>query len=144
MQQAARVKGVAFHIVKASTASEIDAGFATLSELRAGGLVVESDAFLSSRRVQLVALASRYAIPTIYEWADIAELGGLMSYGTGFAYVYRLAGNYCGKILDGMKPADLPIEQPTKFDLVINLKTAKALGLTVPQLLLAQADEIIE
>jgi putative ABC transport system substrate-binding protein len=144
MQQAARAKGAAFHIVKASTESEIDAAYVALGELHAEGLVVASDAFLSSRREQLVELASRYAVPAIYEWRDIAELGGLMSYGASFTDVYRLAGNYCGKILDGTKPADLPVEQPTKFELVINLKTAKALGLTVPQLLLAQADEVIE
>jgi putative tryptophan/tyrosine transport system substrate-binding protein len=144
MQQAARAKGVAFHVVKASTESEIDAAYVALGELHAEGLVVASDAFFSSRREQLVALASRYAIPAIYEWADIAEIGGLMSYGASITGVYRLAGNYCGKILGGTKPADLPVEQPTKFDLVINLKTAKALGLTVPQVLLAQAEEVIE
>jgi putative ABC transport system substrate-binding protein len=125
-----------------ATESEIDAAFAALGQLHAGGLVVGSDAF--SRHEQLVALASRYAIPTIYEWREFAATGGLISYGTSLATAYRLAGAYCGKILRGVNPSDLPVQQPTKFELVVNLNTAKALGLTVPQLIFVRADEVIE
>lgn len=144
VEQAARGKRLTLHILKASTESEIDAAFATLGRLHAGGLVVGSDAFFNSRRRQIVALASRYAVPAIYEWREFAMAGGLMSYGTSLAGAYRLAGTYCGKILKGAKPADLPVQQPTEFELVINLKTARVLGLTVPQSILARADEVIE
>jgi putative ABC transport system substrate-binding protein len=106
--------------------------------------VVDTDAFFNSRREQIVTLASRYGIPGIYEWREFTVAGGLMSYGTSLSAVSRLAAVYCAKILDGGKPADLPIQQPTDFELVINLRTAKALGLTVPQPLLARADEVIE
>jgi putative ABC transport system substrate-binding protein len=144
MQEAARAKGVQLPILKASTESEIDAAFASLVQLYAGAPVVVADAFFNSRREQIVALAARYAVPAIYEWREFAVAGGLISYGTSLTTVDRQVGGYVGKILKGAKPADLPVQQPTTFELVINIKTAKTLGLTVPQSILAGADEVIE
>jgi putative ABC transport system substrate-binding protein len=144
MQEAALAKGVQLQILKAATASDIDAAFATLVELHAGALLVGGDTFFYNQREQLVALASRDAVPASYMWKDFAAAGGLISYGIDSIAVLRQAGIYAGRILKGEKPADLPVQQPTKFELVINLKTAKALGLTVPQALLARADEVIE
>jgi putative ABC transport system substrate-binding protein len=144
MQEAARAKGVQLHVLNATTDSEIDAAFATLAQLHADALVVGDDPFFTSRRNQLVALASSHAIPAIYQWRDFAVAGGLISYGVSLAALYRMSGISAGKILKGAKPADLPVEQPAVFELVINIKTARALGLTVPPLLLAQADEVIE
>jgi putative ABC transport system substrate-binding protein len=144
VQEAARTKGLQLPILKASNESEIDTTFASLVQLRAGALVVAADPFLSSRRGQIVALASRHAVPSIYAWREFADAGGLISFGPSLTAAYRLVGIYAGKILKGAKPADLPVQQPTNYELVINVKTAKALGITVPPALLVRADEIIE
>src|SRR5947207_1641751 len=126
------------------TDGEIDAAFSTLVQLHAGALIIAPDGFLLSRREQLVALASRHAVPAIYPWREAVDGGGLISYGNNRTALARELGIYAGKILKGAKPADLPVQQPTKFELVINIKTAKVLGLTVPERLLVGADEVIE
>ena len=144
MEQAARTLGIEVHIVRASTDGEIEAAFASLQSSRAGAVVVASDPFLGSRRPLLGALAIRYTMPVISTARDFVENGGLMSYGTSLSDAYHQAGVYAARILKGTKPADLPVVQPTKFNLAINLKTAKALGLEVPPSLLARADEVIE
>ena len=144
VQEAARTKGLQLHVLKASSESEIDTAFASLAQLHAGALIVGADPFLTSRRDQFVALASRHAVPSIYAWREFAASGGLISYGASLTSALRLVGHYAGKVLKGEKPADLPVQQATTFELVINLKTAEALGLTVPQSLLQRADEVIE
>jgi putative tryptophan/tyrosine transport system substrate-binding protein len=144
VQEAARVKGVQLQILTASTESEIDAAFATLVKLHADALLTGDDVLFTSRRDQITALAARHAVPAIYQFREFAAAGGLISYGSSLTDTTRLVGIYAGRILKGEKPADLPVQQPTKFELVINMKTAKALGLTMPQSLLARADEVIE
>jgi putative ABC transport system substrate-binding protein len=144
VQDAARSLGLHLHILNASTESQIDAAFGALIELRATALIVSVDAFLNNCRGQIVALAARYAVPAVYGVRDYVNAGGLMSYGTDLVDVYREQGIYAGKILKGARPADLPIQQVTKVALVINLKTAKTLGLTFPTTLLGRADEVIE
>jgi ABC-type uncharacterized transport system substrate-binding protein len=143
-EAARRALGRQIQIVNASTGDEIDAAFATLAKLRAGGLLIAGDAFFTSRSVHLAMLAARYGIPASYNAPEFPAAGGLMSYGASITDAYRQTGVYTGKILKGAKPADLPILQPTKFKLVINLRTAKALGLNLPDKLLALADEVIE
>ena len=144
VQKAIRGSGATLSILNASTPEEIDAAFASFVELRPDALVVDPDGFLFSRREQIGALALRHAVPAVYTQRRFVTAGGLISYGTDDALIFREAGSYAGRILKGAKPSDLPVQQPTKFELVINLKTAKALGLTVPQALLARADEVIE
>ena len=144
VQEASRTKGLQLHVLKANSESEIDTAFASLVQLHAGALVVGSDPFLTSRREQFVALASRHAVPSIYAWREFAASGGLISYGPSLTSAFRLVGHYAGKVLNGAKPADLPVQRPTTFELVINLRTAEALGLTVPQSILMRADEVIE
>ena len=143
VQAAARALGLELHILNASTEGDFDAVFAKLIQLRAGGLVVGPDPFFSSRSKQLAALTVRHAVPTIYENREFAVAGGLLSYGD-FTDAYRLAGIYVGRVLKGEKPADLPVQQVTKVELYINLKTAKTLGISVPNTLVGRADEVIE
>ena len=144
IQAAGHTVGRRILVLSARTQSEIDAAFARLVEQQAGGLLINTDAFFFSQHDQLIALTKRHAIPAIFDRREFVEAGGLMSYGGSVTDVYRLAGIYTGRILDGKKPADLPVQQSTKVELVINFKTAKALGLTLPLSLLGRADEVIE
>jgi putative ABC transport system substrate-binding protein len=141
---AAHARGLQLSVHGASTKDAIDEGFATFVQRRISALIIGNDTFLSGRKEQIFTLAAQHAIPTIYYEREFAAAGGLLSYGTDFADSYRQAGIYVGRILNGAKPADLPVQQPTKFELVINLKTAMAMGLAVPPTLLARADEVIE
>ena len=144
VQSAAGATGQRILILNASNDRDLDGAFAALVQQKAGALLVQSDPFFNSQPDKIVALAARYAIPAIYQWRDFPAAGGLMSYGTVLADAYRLVGVYAGKILKGAKPTDLPVQQSVKVLLVINLKTAKALGLTIPPSVLARADEVIE
>ena len=144
MEVAARSHGLQLQLLKAATDTDFDTAFATILERRVGGLIVAQDPFFIARRDQLVTLAARHAVPTIYFSGEFVRAGGLISYGGSLAAGYRQVGLYAGRILEGTKPADLPVVQPTKFELVVNLKTAEALGLTVPQTILGRADEVIE
>ena len=144
LQEAARAKGVQLHIVEASSEGDFETAFASLAALHAGALVVGADPFFNARRSQIVVLAARHSMPAIYECREFVDAGGLISYGPSLPGVYRQMGAYVGRILGGEKPADLPVVQPTLFELVVNLKTAKTLGLAVPRSILARADEVIE
>ena len=141
---AARAKGHSLAVVRASSEDELNTAFAALAEHHVAGILAVSDAFPNSRRDQIVTLAARYLIPMMYPFRADAAAGGLLSCGTNIDEVYRQAGIYAGRILNGDKPGELPIQQPTKFDLVLNLKTARTLGITFPPTLLARADEVIE
>jgi putative ABC transport system substrate-binding protein len=144
-QAAAHVVGVqTLHVLQASTEVDLDGAFSTLIQRSAGGLVISADTFFSGKSAELAALASRHAVPTISPYREFVTAGGLMSYGGSVTELYRLVGVYAGRILKGEKPADLPVQQVTKVELVINLKTAKALKLTIPLPLLGRADEVIE
>jgi ABC-type uncharacterized transport system substrate-binding protein len=143
-KEAALTLGLQIYVVKARTTDEIDTAFATLAQQKVGALLLANDAFFHGQRRQVVAQAARYAMPAVYFWRDFAVDGGLMSYSPSLAQAYRQVGIYTGKILNGAKPDDLPVVQPTKFEFVINLKTAKALSLQIPDRLLALADEVIE
>jgi putative ABC transport system substrate-binding protein len=143
-EAAAQANGMQIKLLSASTASEIDAAFTSLADLRPDALVVGSDPFFLAKNEEFAAQTARAKIPAIYPFREFTASGGLVSYGTNIANAYRQAGIYAARILKGEKPADLPVQQPTKFELVINLKTAKALGLTIPPTLLARADEVIE
>ena len=144
MEVAARSLGLQLQLLQAATDNDFDTAFATILGRRLGGLMVAQDPFFIARRDQLVTLAARHAVPTIYFSGEFVRAGGLISYGGSLAAGYRQVGLYAGRILEGTKPADLPVVQPTKFELVVNLKTAEALGLTVPQTILGRADEVIE
>ena len=144
VQEAAQTSGIDLQILKASNDQEVEAAFARLAETHAGAIMVAAEPYFDSRRAAIVALAAKYAVPASYGWRENVVLGGLLSYGTNLPDSYRNAGGYCGRVLKGEKPADLPVMQPTKFEMTINLKTARTLGLTVPAALLTGADEVIE
>ena len=144
LQASASALGLPLEILRAGTDREIDAAFANLVQKPGGALFVGPDALFMSRRAQIVTLVARHALPAIYDTSEFAEIGGLMSYGPNIVNVYQQTGIYVGRVLKGEKPADMPVEQPTKFELVVNLNTARALGVAIPNTLLALADEVIE
>jgi putative ABC transport system substrate-binding protein len=144
LQSAAKIYNQRLLVLNATSEPDINSAFATLLEQKAGGLLVQSGALFTSQREKIVTLAARYAVPTIYAQREFADIGGLMSYGVSFPDVYRQLGVYTGRILKGEKPGNLPVLQPTKFEFVVNLKTAKALGIEIHPQLLATADEVIE
>ena len=144
LQETAHAKGLQLRTLEANSADELDAAFASFAGVKAEALVVGVDPFLFIQREQLASLAARRAVPAIYPWRDVVAAGGLISYGASITALHRQAGIYVGRILNGAKPADLPVQQPSTFELVVNLKTAKALGLTIPPSILARADEVIE
>jgi putative ABC transport system substrate-binding protein len=144
VQEAAKTFGIDLQVLNASNDEEVAAAFARLAELKAGAIIVAGEPYFDSRRAAIVGLAARYAVPASYGWRENVAIGGLLSYGTSVNDSYRNSGIYCGRILKGEKPADLPVMQPTKFEMTINLKTAKTLGLTIPPALLTGADEVIE
>ena len=144
VQAAARMLGVKLHVLHVSSEPELDAALGTAARLQVAGLMIGPDAFFNSRIEQLAALTSRHALPAVYQWREFTAAGGLLSYGSSITDVYRQVGVYTGRILKGEKPADLPVEQTTKVELFVNLKAAKAFGITVPTALLVRADEVIE
>jgi putative ABC transport system substrate-binding protein len=144
VQEAARAMGQQIHLLQASNESELEAAFATAKDVHAGAMLVAGDPYFNSSRNKIIALAARFVLPAIYEQRQHAEAGGLMSYGTSLTDGYRQLGNYTGRVLKGEKPGDLPVMQSSKFEFVINLKTAKALGLTVPLSMVSRADAVIE
>src|SRR6516225_236076 len=144
LQEGARAKGLQLHIVEAGDENGLETAFASLPSLQAGALVVGADPFFNARRNQIVALAARYSMPTIYEWREFVEAGGLISYGPSLTGVYRQIGTYVARILGGEKPADLPVIQPTLFELAFNVTTAKTLGIAIPPMIVARADKVIE
>jgi putative ABC transport system substrate-binding protein len=144
LQKVAIAKGLELHIVTAGTAAEVERAFAMMDRLRVGAVVIQADPYFNNVRGQLISLAARYSLPAIQERGAFVAEGGLISYGTRLTDVYQQVGIYCGKILKGANPSDLPVLQPTKFELAVNLKTAKALGITIPPSILARADEVIE
>jgi ABC-type uncharacterized transport system substrate-binding protein len=144
IQTAARILGLQINVLYASTERDFDMVFASLVQAQAGGLVIGADAFLFSHRNQLIRLATHNSVPTVYPWSEAVAAGGLVSYGTNVADAYHLAGGYIGSILKGARPGELPIQQSVRVELILNVKTAKALNLSVPPALLARADEVIE
>ena len=144
VQSAEHSLGQRIEVFNASNEQDIEIAFASLAQRKIGGLVVTADPFFNNRRDQIISLATRYATPTVYFFREFATSGGLVSYGTSLTDAYHQVGIYTGRVLGGANPAELPVVQPTKFDLVINLKTAKALGVSIPQALLVAADEVIE
>jgi putative ABC transport system substrate-binding protein len=144
LQAGSHVMKIDLFVVHASTEQEIEDAFAKLAQEGAGAAIIPGDPFFLGRRYQIVALAARYGLPTVSEGLEFPKAGGLMNYGTSLVGVFQELGDYTGRILKGARPEDLPVEQPTKFELVINLKTAKAIGVTIPQSILGRADEVIE
>ena len=144
IQSAGRTFGLEMRVLHASTEDELEAAFTELKQMKAGGLLIAADPFFSSHVKQLAALSIRHAVPSVYQFREFAVAGGLLSYGASFTEAFRVVGNYSGRILKGEKPADLPVQQATGVELIINQKTARALGITLPQALISRADEVIE